>query len=389
MSAAAAEAQAVSIPPGISPAGELMRRFCSLGDNCEFGLVQRQCGVEPMDLLRFSWADLDQVIRAIDASFADIGEPENIKIEWINNEFFVTETEYKFAYHTFIRNGGLDREKLRRKQSNYLKFLSRKCLEDFAAGQRIFIRKGNDSTDEDGLLRLLEAMRRHGDPWLLWVVIQDENHPAGTVAIRRPGLAKAYVERFAPYDDAPNTDVAGWLEICGKAHSLIHRSGAVEISADPKPANLIENYAGFGGWSGSMNAISERAWSMNGPRGSAAVMRHVLLRDTDSDTRLIYLWAGDNCFAPETIYTASAWIWVPEEFDGHQIAIEIAGCESLTLVTADMRKRNRWQRIWVGARSHAGQTDTVVYVAAIGTGLSVFYSSSWRLERHFYPSAEE
>jgi len=36
------------------PLNELMLRFESLGQNCEFALLQRQCSAEPLGLLRFS-----------------------------------------------------------------------------------------------------------------------------------------------------------------------------------------------------------------------------------------------------------------------------------------------------------------------------------------------
>src|SRR5690242_4928537 len=40
--------------PGSGGLGQLLRKFESLGDNCEFGLVQRKAGIEPVYLLRFA-----------------------------------------------------------------------------------------------------------------------------------------------------------------------------------------------------------------------------------------------------------------------------------------------------------------------------------------------
>jgi len=48
-------------------AQELMYRFESLGDNCEFGLVQRRCGAEPLGLFRFASIGTEQVARALEA----------------------------------------------------------------------------------------------------------------------------------------------------------------------------------------------------------------------------------------------------------------------------------------------------------------------------------
>ena len=38
----------------VPPLNEMLLEFESLGDNCEFGLVQRHFGAEPISLLRFA-----------------------------------------------------------------------------------------------------------------------------------------------------------------------------------------------------------------------------------------------------------------------------------------------------------------------------------------------
>jgi hypothetical protein len=208
---------------GIPTQDVLMRQFSSLGDNCEPGMVHRQCDAEPLDLLRFSRSDLDQVIRAIDNSFADVSDIGNVQVQWREDEFFITQTAYNFAYHTFIRDGTLEHRRVQLQQSKYLKLLARKCLEESVSGERIFVRKGDDSTGEAQLLRLHDALRRHGKPWLLWIVPEDESHPGGTGEIKRPSLLKAYIERFAPYEDANNTDVLSWVEICCRAYIAVRQ----------------------------------------------------------------------------------------------------------------------------------------------------------------------
>ncbi|MBE7247769.1 MAG: hypothetical protein INR63_22720, partial [Actinomycetospora chiangmaiensis] len=41
---------------------ERLHAFRSLGDNCEFGFVQRYGGVEPSGLLRFSYTPMEDLI---------------------------------------------------------------------------------------------------------------------------------------------------------------------------------------------------------------------------------------------------------------------------------------------------------------------------------------
>ena len=51
----------------------LMLDFESLGENCEFGLVQRRCGIEPLGLLRFSSTPLPPLLHALRERFAGMG----------------------------------------------------------------------------------------------------------------------------------------------------------------------------------------------------------------------------------------------------------------------------------------------------------------------------
>ena len=60
------------------PAAQFMLRFENLGDDYEFGLVQRHCGAEPQGLLRFRDIAIDQLLRALDTNF----EPLRC-LEWV------------------------------------------------------------------------------------------------------------------------------------------------------------------------------------------------------------------------------------------------------------------------------------------------------------------
>lgn len=62
------------------PALQFMLGFESLGDNCEFGLVQRRCGAEPLGLLRFSNIELGPLLRGLVAEFDELGARENLEL---------------------------------------------------------------------------------------------------------------------------------------------------------------------------------------------------------------------------------------------------------------------------------------------------------------------
>src|SRR5216683_6255225 len=56
-------------------ARELMYRFASLGDNCEFGLVQRRCGAEPLGLFRFATIGPESLVQLLEAGLDDLLDP--------------------------------------------------------------------------------------------------------------------------------------------------------------------------------------------------------------------------------------------------------------------------------------------------------------------------
>lgn len=62
------------------PIDELMLSFESLGDNCEFGLVQRQANIEPLGLLRFNGFHvppefrIERLVAGLDRHFYGLGE---------------------------------------------------------------------------------------------------------------------------------------------------------------------------------------------------------------------------------------------------------------------------------------------------------------------------
>ena len=56
------------------PHASLMRRFCSLGDNCELGIAQRRLGAEPADLLRWAAIDVSALLRLLSDRGAALAE---------------------------------------------------------------------------------------------------------------------------------------------------------------------------------------------------------------------------------------------------------------------------------------------------------------------------
>ena len=222
---------------------ELMLAFEALGDNCEFGLVQRQAGAEPLGLLRFAGFfvpvedRLQRLLRALDCGFEGLGRVETVRVEAAGaegrREYLVHDSAFELLYHTFQAEGRIDPETLRALEAKKLGFLRRKFFNDLATGEKILVWKSNLSQAEDEIDQLAERLRRFGPNTLLWVAAADADHAAGTAEIGRAGLLKGYVERFAPYDDATDIAYDSWFAMCEKARRLWKPSGSAEDAGHP------------------------------------------------------------------------------------------------------------------------------------------------------------
>jgi hypothetical protein len=198
------------------PRDQMISRFESLGDNCEFGLVQRMMAAEPLGLLRFSFIDLPMLLRGLRSGFAGLGEPETteILVAGKDREFVVRETVYGMSYHTFQYEHQMTLDTVRRQQTTRLDFLRRKLMEDIAGGEKIFVVKRTPALRPEEVLPLFTALNQTRRNWLLWMVPADAKHNAGTVEMPLPGLLRGYIDRFAPVDNAHDLSLPVWTAIC-------------------------------------------------------------------------------------------------------------------------------------------------------------------------------
>jgi hypothetical protein len=222
---------AVRLQPGRLPAkpatdaaiNDLMMRFESLGEDCEFGLVQRRCGAEPLGLLRFSSTPLPKLIAALDAKFEGLGLPDLLNVEVSSNgrEYMVSDKRFGLYYHAWVLAGERSPEEIHARECARLPFLARKLMEDLEGGEKIFVYRGMSPLPESDVLRLVSAMRAYGPTTLLWVEIADQkDHLAGSVEEMTAGLLRGNIERFAPPQNAHDFSLDAWIEVCHNADYL-------------------------------------------------------------------------------------------------------------------------------------------------------------------------
>ena len=214
---------------GLEPSPrQLVSQFHSVGDNCEFGVVQRQCGAEPLNLLRFASTDIAHLLRGLATQFAGLEDAANMSYRLGGErdgfrEFVMWQTSYDLVYHTFKYQDEAEIGALLAAERQKLGLQLRMFVEDLEDAEKIFVIKRNDPLMLGEVMPVLRGMRAYGDNVLLYVVPAGSEHLPGSVEWKAPGLMCGYIDRFAPYEDAHDTSMQCWLSICRNALSLRRR----------------------------------------------------------------------------------------------------------------------------------------------------------------------
>ncbi len=206
----------------LTPA-ELMAKFESIGENCEFGLVQRRCDIEPLGLLRFSSAPLPKLMNALRARFEGLGSLDMLEARLSENgrEYMVEDKRFGFLYHAWTLAAEALPEQIELRESRRVPLLVRKLIEDLTLGEKIFVFHGMDPLSISDALELAVIVQSYGPNVVLWVELADSKHPAGTVEQIVPGLLKGFMDRFAPGDDAYDLSLDCWIKVCKASLALV------------------------------------------------------------------------------------------------------------------------------------------------------------------------
>lgn len=236
--AAAPVAAAPDAPNAAAGWRELMMGFESLGQNCEFGLVQRRCGAEPLGLFRFASAPLPNLLAALDARFAGLADSDNLDVQLseTGREFMVEDRRFGLLYHAWVLADEMTPEQVGAREARRLPLLIRKLIEDLEQGDKIFVYHGMEPMTLDQASALSAMLGRYGNGTLLWVEPADREHAAGSVERLAPRLLKGYIDRFAPGDNAHDLSLGCWITICREAVRLRR---AVAAEAEPAAARPV------------------------------------------------------------------------------------------------------------------------------------------------------
>ena len=206
--------------PGEPPLSERLLEFESIGADAEFGLVQRRAEAEPLGLLRFAEASLDQVVAGLESGFAGIGAPGSVELRLRGREFMVADTRYGLHWHTGASQGQANPQLVLEREAQRLPFLRDKLLHDLQDGNKLLVFKRDASLSHGEIIRLMAAIGQHGPSELLLVQLADPVHPDGTAERVRAGLIRGYVARFAPSGNADDIAIASWVAMARAAHRI-------------------------------------------------------------------------------------------------------------------------------------------------------------------------
>lgn len=230
-------------------AGALLACFESLGDDCEFGFVQRHFGVERLGVFTFAGVrHLVHTMSLLENRFEGLGEPgtleanETIQTVYrdpqppeVTTEFYMLDRRYELHFHTWKGPQEISREESLKENETKLRFLRRKFLEDLEDGEKIFIFKDVVRQDANEIIALHDVMMRYGTVRLFWVTRPIEGRTAGMVEWVAPNLLRGYSANS--HAEAQRFNPDHWLELCQAAFRAFAREqqvGAPEVPALPR-----------------------------------------------------------------------------------------------------------------------------------------------------------
>ncbi|QRZ14470.1 hypothetical protein JWJ88_11285 (plasmid) [Paracoccus methylovorus] len=187
--------------------------FESIGDNCEFGFVQRRAGVESGGLLRWAISPPGPLAHAISTRFSEIYKFENLIP---SSPRMVRDLGSGLAFHTkmYSQEGRFvaveaERRGIWEEEFEKIKYLSVKLCDILKDGSKIITYKRNGGISEKEVNSLAAAIADCG-PCKFLCVEEGSPNIVGTVTHVRNNLYSGKIDRFASYSEAGKCSYDVW-----------------------------------------------------------------------------------------------------------------------------------------------------------------------------------
>jgi hypothetical protein len=193
--------------------------FESLGRNCEFGLLQRKFGAEPLGLLRFSTTRPRTLLHLLRTRFAGIGEPAQNEVVVVANEYRLRHLPSMWRMHTGIP-ASADPAKVLSDQCRHTGFLRTKLIRDLETASKIFVYQ-MAAIDDAEIAAIHAALQDYGPNLLLCVRLPTDTHETGSVIWPNPSLMVAHIDRQGQEFKGAGWDISVdyWLHFCTLAEA--------------------------------------------------------------------------------------------------------------------------------------------------------------------------
>jgi len=177
--------------------GSVVLQYESLGDNSEFGFVQRHFKAEPVGLLRWTYCVADSVINLLEQQFSGFGKPKNLSLfrtSW--KEYMVREKHYGITFPTFSTDDITDESAFLRDQNIRLSRLAEQLLSDLTHSNKRFLFKISHSTSDAQIQRLHSLVQQYSAKnRLVCVSVSADVTERGTVVDLGNGLIYGKLSR--------------------------------------------------------------------------------------------------------------------------------------------------------------------------------------------------
>lgn len=200
-----------------------LSRFISIGDNCEFGFVQRAHGIEPGSLLRWAITSPDALASSIGTAFKGIFEFDNLTP---SADDMVLDSGTGIYFHTQMRSKDRHflltesaRREIYRAEKEKLNYLVHKQLESFLY-PNIFVYKQNSGLSFENAKRIADAIATRG-PAALLIVSDKGSLELGSVNHILRNIYIARIDHLAPYEKADRISLSVWDKIINHANEVI------------------------------------------------------------------------------------------------------------------------------------------------------------------------
>lgn len=227
-----------------------LSQFESIGNNCEFGFVQRALGYEESSLLRWAFVDDIEALRSgLQSRFEGLFAFENLRPAGCGT--MVRDIRAGVAFHSkmlsaeengewhFVQSDA-ERREIFEAERGKIAHLLQKFDRNIAGSDRIYVLKwNNELTHEDALL-VLDAISARGGGRLLYVVEAEFPSQVGTVEMINPRLMRGWIDRLAPYTQSDDVSLACWEKILRAAVEGFSPAIPGPVKFSPAP---IEDWA--------------------------------------------------------------------------------------------------------------------------------------------------